>query len=95
MDVINWFSQLRQKNKHTFLTFDIIDFYPCITDELLNKSMEWSRKHTSIDDQEYEAIMHSRRTLQHDNNGNMWTKKEIKNKSLCQWLHSMEPKSVN
>ena len=77
-DVINWFSQLRQKNKLTFLAFDIIDFYPSISDELLNKSIEWARKHTSIDDQEYERIMHSRRTLLHDNKGNMWTKNEIK-----------------
>ena len=77
-DVINWFSQLRQKNKLTFLAFDIIDFYPSISDELLNKSIEWARKHTSIDDQEYETVMHSRRTILHDNKGNMWTKKEIK-----------------
>ena len=35
-------------------------------------------KHASIDDQEYEAIMHSRRTLLHDNKRNMWTKNEIK-----------------
>ena len=77
-DVINWFSQLRQKNKLSFLTFDIIDFYPSISDELLNKSIEWARKHTSIDDQEYKTIMHSRITLLHDNKGNMWTKKEIK-----------------
>ena len=77
-DVINWFSQLRQKNKLTFLAFDIIDFYPSISDELLNKSIEWARKHTSIDDQEYKTIMHSRRTILHDNKGNMWTKKEIK-----------------
>ena len=77
-DVINWFSQLRQKNKLTFLAFDIIDFYPSISDELLNKSIEWARKHTSIDDQEYETIMHSRRTLLHDDKGNMWTKKDIK-----------------
>ena len=75
---INWFSQLRNKNKLTFLTFDIIDFYQSISDELLNKSMEWAKKHTSIDDQDYVKIMHSRRTLLHDNKGNMWTKKEIK-----------------
>ena len=47
-------------------------------DELLNKSIEWARKHASIDDQEYKTIMHSRRTLLHDNKGNMWSKKEIK-----------------
>ena len=50
-DVINWFSQLRQKTIFQFFTFDIIDFSPSISEELLNKSMEWARKHTSIDDQ--------------------------------------------
>ena len=77
-DVINWFSQLRQKNKLTFFTFDIIDFYPSISEELLNNSTEWAKEDTSIDNQEYETIMHLRRTLLHDNKGNMWTKKEIK-----------------
>ena len=94
-DVINWFSQLRQKNKLTFLTFDVIDFNPSISDELLNKSIEWERKHTSIDDQEYEAIIHSRRTLLQDNKGNIGLRKKSKNNSMCQWVHSMEPKSVN
>ena len=60
------------------LLFDIVDFYPSILDELLTKSIEWSKKHTSIDNQEYETIMLSRRTLLHDNKGNIWTKKEIK-----------------
>ena len=41
--------------------------------------MEWVKRHTSINDQEYETIMHSRRTLMYDTNGNMWTKKEIRN----------------
>ena len=35
--VIKRFSQLRQKNKLTFLAFDIFDFCPSISDELLNK----------------------------------------------------------
>ena len=77
-DAINWFSLSRHKNKLSFLTFGIIDFYPSISYELLSKSIEWAKKHTSIDDQEYETIMHSRWTLLHDNKGNMWTKKEIK-----------------
>ena len=64
--------------KLSFLTFDIIVFYAFTSDELLNKSIEWARKHTSIDDKEYETIMHSRRTLLHDNKRNMWTKKVIK-----------------
>ena len=94
-DVINWFSQLRQKNNLTFLTFDIFDFYPSISDELLDKSMEWTRKHTSIDDQEYEKMMHSRRTLLHHNKQTCGRRNKLKNNSMCQWVHSMEAKSVN
>ena len=95
-DVINWFSQLTQKNRLSFLTFDKIYLYLSISDELLDKSIGWAKTHTSIDDQEYKTIMHSRQILLHDSKGNMWTKKKsLKSNLMCQWVHSMEPKSVN
>ena len=94
-DVINWFSQLRQKNKLTFLAFDIIYFYPSISDELLNNSIELARKHTSIDDQEYETIMHSREPSCTTTKETCGPRNKLKNNSMCQWVHSMEPKSVN
>ena len=53
--------------------------------------MEWAKKHSSIDDKEYETIMHPRRTLLYDTKGNMWTMKEIKK----QFDVSMEAKSEN
>ena len=89
-DVINRFSQLRQKNKLSFFTFDIIDFYPSISDELLNKSMILAKKYTSIDDQEYETIMHSGK--------HQWKHVDQYRRkffSISQWVYSMEPKYVN
>ena len=63
-----------RKEKQTFLSY-IIDFTQSF---LINMSIEWAWKHASIDDQEYETIMHSRRIPLYDNKGNMWTKKDIK-----------------
>ena len=33
--VINWFENTAEKDKYTFIMFDIVDFYPSITDNLL------------------------------------------------------------
>ena len=78
--VLNRYSQQRQKSKRSFFTFDIIDFYPSISDKRLNKSIElaWIHRTQSIGISEYETIMHSRWTLLYDYKGNMWTKKERK-----------------
>ena len=74
-NVINWFSQQTQKSNVSFLTLDIIDFYPFTSDELKNKSIELAKEHSAIDDTECETIMHARRNLLYDNIGNMWNKK--------------------
>ena len=36
--VIEWFKNLNNKHLLTFLSFDIVDFYPSITENLLTKS---------------------------------------------------------
>ena len=35
MDTIDWFRKIRDKKRSTFVEFDIIEFYPSITKELL------------------------------------------------------------
>ena len=34
--VINWFSSINNKSDHTFLLFDIVEFYPSINEKLLD-----------------------------------------------------------
>ena len=41
--VINWFNSINDKPNHTFLSFDIVEFYPSITESLLDKVMTWAR----------------------------------------------------
>ena len=61
--------------KQSLISYDIVDFHTSISDELLNKSIEWARKHTLSGNSEYKTIMHSRRILLYDYKGNMWSKK--------------------
>ena len=62
-----------------YLTFDIVDFYPSITDNLLTKTLKWAQKYRNIAVTEFDAIMHARRTILYDHKGNVWTKKNSKN----------------
>ena len=40
--VITWFKSIENKESSSFITFDIVDFYPSITKELLTKSMNYA-----------------------------------------------------
>ena len=68
--------ELKNKDKSTFMIFDIVDFYPSISQELLDKYLEWAKGFTHIQPVEYETIMHSRRTILYDNNKKPWIKKD-------------------
>ena len=46
--VINWFSSIQDKHKHTFAVFDIENFYPSITEKLLTDAITFAKQHTSI-----------------------------------------------
>ena len=45
------------------MKFDICDFYPAITDELLLKSIDFVRQFVEISDNDLNIIMHSRKCL--------------------------------
>ena len=46
LDTIEWFENIKHKNKTTFIQFDIIDFYPTITKELLLQSINLAKNYT-------------------------------------------------
>ena len=72
--VVDWFSSIGEKHKHSFLVFDIVDFYPSISEDLLRLSLEYAKQHTAVSEQEVEIIMHSRKTLLFDKN-EPWVKR--------------------
>ena len=78
-DVLNWFTELEDKETLTFIVFDIVDFYPSISIELLSTCLDWAKKFTTVRDDEVETIMHARRTLLYDNNNKAWEKQKGRN----------------
>ena len=46
--VISWFTNLEEKNNLRFIKFDVREFYPSITEELLEKSIKFAKKHHNI-----------------------------------------------
>ena len=72
-EVINWFKTSVQKGNSRFIKFDICEFYPSITEELLRKALECVRSFAEISDEEADIIFHSKKSLLFHNN-EVWTK---------------------
>ena len=73
-DVINWFTNIPDMQKHSFASFDIDSFYPSITEFLLSKTISFAKNYTTISDKDIDIIMHCRKSLLFDNE-TAWTKK--------------------
>ena len=73
--VINWFTNIPNKHKHSFAIFDIDNFYPSISENLLTSAINHAKKYTNITNQDINIIMHSRKSLLFDN-GTAWVKKD-------------------
>ena len=41
--IINWFEAISDKPNYRFLSFDIIEFYPSISEQLLDNSISWAK----------------------------------------------------
>ena len=72
--VIDWFKGIKNKQKCKFLKFDIVDFYPSITEEILKKSLDFAQSLTELNESEIEIIQQARNSVlfQQDN---IWIKK--------------------
>ena len=69
--VINWFKNIKNKKKCIFMQFDIEEFYPSISKELLLKAITYVKTFVNITDEEINTIMHSRKSLLF-NNTDIW-----------------------
>ena len=72
--VIKWFENINDKPHCTFIVFDIVEFYPSITEELLMKAIDFAKRHTTITDQDTRIILHARKSLLFDKQ-TTWAKK--------------------
>ena len=58
--VIDWFKALKNKNCLKFIKFDIVAFYPSITPELLNKSINFAKSIVRLTEEEENILKHAR-----------------------------------
>ena len=73
--VIEWFEAIENKKTCKFIKFDITEFYPSISAELFEKSINFARSIIEIEDKIIDITNHARKPLLfHD--GNTWVKKE-------------------
>lgn len=74
MDVLQWFNNTETSSKSTFITFDIINFYPSINEKLLLNAVEFADKFDLISPIEKEIILHTKKSLLFSNQ-EAWEKK--------------------
>lgn len=73
--VIEWFNNLTNKQSYTFVMFDIVDFYPSISETLLINALDYASQYAKISEQDIEVIMHARKALLFDGE-QPWSKKD-------------------
>ena len=73
--VLEWFRNIQEKDRHTFTSFDIVEFYPSITESLLKKAITFVKKHTQVSKQDIKIVMHARKSLLFDKD-TPWKKKD-------------------
>ena len=74
-NVIQWFENLAVRRNTTFIVFDIINYYPSISKDLLQQAIQFARKYTKITKEEEEIIFQAKETIL-IHNQLPWKKKE-------------------
>ena len=70
--VITWFKSIENKRTSSFIKFDIVDFYPSISKELLTKSINHAK---SIEEELITTVFHAHKSLLFDKTS-VWVKKD-------------------
>ena len=73
-NVIDWFKAIANKFQHTFIPFDVCDFYPSISEQLLTKALDYASRFTHITPQDHHIITHANKSLLYHQN-TPWEKK--------------------
>ena len=81
--VIEWFKNLKNKKNLSFIVFDVVNYYPTITLELLLETLKWAKTIVEITDEEIEIIVETKKSLLYFN-GEAWTKKGEENCDVAQ-----------
>ena len=71
--MLEWFSKL-DGTKYSLMKFDVVEFYPSISQKLLNKAMKFAEKYVDIEPDVINIINNSCKSILHSR-GEVWVKK--------------------
>ena len=71
--MIDWFKDIKSKPKCRFISFDVVDYYPSITEELLNKALDFASQFDEITEEERDIIIHAKQSFMYIE-GSSWGK---------------------
>ena len=74
--VIKWFNSIDDRDKHNFICFDIVEFYPSISQDLLNKALDFASTYDKITAEERNIIIQAKNSLL-TNKQQQWQKKSF------------------
>ena len=74
----NGLATSRKKIGHLSNSFDIVDFYPSISENLLDQALSWASDLADISDEDISIIKHARKSLLF-NHGKPWIKNNNSN----------------
>ena len=63
LEVIEWFKQIDKRKNTSFISFDVVEFYPSITNDLLDKALKFASQISAITPQEVDLIHHTKKSL--------------------------------
>ena len=62
-EVLEWYRQFPGKHDGSFINFDIMEFYPSISEKLIRRAIEHAQQYATVDENEIEIIIHAKRTV--------------------------------
>ena len=71
---MDWFKDIKDKIRYKFIQFDIIEFYPTITLELLIEAIDYARNFVDISEDEKKIILQTKQSFLFNKN-TPWVKK--------------------
>ena len=72
--VLQWHKLLQNKRNSTFIYFDVVEFYPSISEALLNRALDFASQHMNISATDRQIIINARHSLLFSN-GQPWKKR--------------------
>ena len=72
--VITWFSSIEEKTRCTFIQLDIMEYYPSISENILDMAIGFAQEHNIFTEMDLRKIKHCSKSLLYVNN-EPWKKK--------------------